>query len=473
MRYFPLCLRLKDSACLVAGGGEIALRKVKLLLRSGASITIVAPELHSELAALSAKGDITHLAEEFSPAHISNTTRLVIAATSKRSINHLVAESAAAKGVFCNVVDDRDLSTAIMPAIVDRSPLVIAISSGGESPVMTTRVRQQLEQMFPPAFGRLVEFAGKWRDKVKTRFPDTNLRRRFWQEIFSGPIANQVMQGEEATASVEMDQQLQQQGDNNQNGFAWIIGAGPGDAELLTLKAARVLAQADVVLHDRLVSPDVLEMVRRDAEFISVGKTAGKPSISQQEINTLLIDKVNEGLRVCRLKGGDPFIFGRGGEETEALQDAGLPWQVIPGITAAIGSAASGGIPLTHREVARSVLFLTASTGSEFAPDWQAIAKAADTLVMYMAVSKLETVCKQLINAGKAADHPVLVIENGTTDRERMLRGTLGTINRLAKDAEIVSPAILMVGEVTELARLTDSDQLRQAKYEWSAAAGN
>jgi uroporphyrin-III C-methyltransferase/precorrin-2 dehydrogenase/sirohydrochlorin ferrochelatase len=473
MRYFPLYLRLKDTRCLMVGGGEVALRKTRLLLKSGTAITLIAPEIHPELAELATAGDIKHTAAAFAAADLSPDYTLVVAATDDRLINQRVSEAAAKQKILCNVVDDRELSTAIMPAIVDRSPLLIAVSSGGESPVMTTRIRQQLEQLFPPAYGKLVEFAGAWRERVKQRFNSIGERRRFWQRTLEGPLTRQVLAGETQAATATMQQELNQPADaaNTRDGFAWIIGAGPGDPELLTLKAARVLAQADVILHDRLVAPAILELARREAEFISVGKQAGKTTISQQDINALLVSKVHAGKRVCRLKGGDPFIFGRGGEEVEALQQAGLPWQVIPGITAASGCAAASGVPLTHREIARSVLFITASTADETEPDWEAIARAGDTLVFYMALSKLEHICASLRNAGKQDDCPALVIENGTTDRQRMIRGTLATLSANAQQAQITSPAILMVGAVTELAQLLGSAQLDNAEHQWAPAA--
>jgi uroporphyrin-III C-methyltransferase/precorrin-2 dehydrogenase/sirohydrochlorin ferrochelatase len=472
MRYFPLFLRLKDSRCLVVGGGEVALRKVRLLVKSGAAIRLIAPETHPELTKLAAAGTIEHVAEVFAPAQLNPDYSLVVAATDDRDINQQVAEAAKAARVFCNVVDDRELSTAIMPAIVDRSPLMIAVSSGGESPVITTRVRQQLEQLFPPAFGKLTAFAGAWRTQVKQRFQSVGERRSFWQKMLEGPMARQVLAGDTQAATQTMQQELDRPEDNSSNnGFAWIIGAGPGDPELLTLKAARILTQADVILHDRLVAPGILELARREAEFISVGKEAGKASISQQEINALLISKVQSGKRVCRLKGGDPFIFGRGGEEIEALQQAGLPWQVIPGITAASGCAAASGVPLTHREIARSVLFVTATTADDAEPDWDAIVRAGDTLVFYMAINKLEHICNSLRDAGKQDDCPALLIENGTTDRQRMIRGTLTTLNSDATDAGVKSPAILMVGKVTELAQILNNENPATAEHQWAPAA--
>jgi uroporphyrin-III C-methyltransferase/precorrin-2 dehydrogenase/sirohydrochlorin ferrochelatase len=472
MRYFPLYLRLKDSRCLVVGGGEVALRKVRLLMKSGAAIRLIAPAIHPELTRLAAAGNIEHVAEVFAPTQLNTDYSLVVAATDDRDTNQRVAETAQAARVLCNVVDDRELSTAIMPAIVDRSPLLIAVSSGGESPVITTRVRQQLEQLFPPAFGKLTAFAGAWRTQVKQRFQSLGERRNFWQKMLEGPMALQVLAGDTRAATQTMQQELDRPAEATlNNGFAWIIGAGPGDPELLTLKAARILAQADVILHDRLVAPTILELARREAEFISVGKQAGKASISQQEINALLIKHVQSGKRVCRLKGGDPLIFGRGGEEIEALQQAGLPWQVIPGITAASGCAAASGVPLTHRDTARSVLFITGTTADGSEPDWDAIVRAGDTLVFYMAANKLERICNSLRNAGKQADCPALLIENGTTDRQRMIRGTLTTLHSDATEAQAKNPAILIVGAVTDLGQILSNEDPTSSEHQWAAAA--
>jgi uroporphyrin-III C-methyltransferase/precorrin-2 dehydrogenase/sirohydrochlorin ferrochelatase len=469
MDYFPLFVRLKDTPCLVVGGGEVALRKVKPLLRAAAQITVVAPAVHSELAALGAAGDITIQVKDFNPTEVSGY-RFIIAATDDTLINRSVATAANNAGVLCNVVDDRALSTAIMPAIVDRSPLLIAVSSGGESPVLATRIRQQLERMFPPALADLASFAGEWRTTVKNRFKTIAQRRRFWQTILDGPAARQVLAGNQAAAEQSIKAALAEQ--PVAEGFAWIVGAGPGDPELLTLKAARALASADIILHDRLVAPAILDMARKDAEFISVGKQAGKPSIKQADINTLLVEQVSAGKTVCRLKGGDPFIFGRGGEEIEALNAAGLPWQVIPGITAASGCAAAAGVPLTHRNVARSLTIITAFTADESDPNWQSLCHAEQTLVFYMAVSKLQHICTNLIAAGKAGDCPALIIENGTTERQRMIKGTLDTMATHATNARVESPAVLMVGPVTELANIASHEDMTSFGNEiWSAAA--
>ena len=473
MDYFPLFARLQNQPCLIVGGGEVALRKAKLLLRAGADLTVLAPNFHAELKRLaqahSHKGGLTLHAKHFTPDVSLADYQLIVAATDDEILNAMVAQTAATAGVFCNVVDDREQSTAIMPAIIDRSPIVIAVSSGGASPVLATRIRKQLEQLFPAQFADLAKFADRWRNRVKASFGSITERRRIWQRVFDSTIAEHVLAGDEQLAAKQMEALLD--GNPDTSGYAWIAGAGPGDPELLTLKTARALASADVILHDRLVSAAILDMARRDAEFISVGKEAGKPSISQAAINELLVEKVAAGHRVCRLKGGDPFIFGRGGEEIEALQAAGLPWEVIPGITAASGCAAATGTPLTHRQMARSVTLITASMADDTKHDWSRYSGADQTLVIYMAVKNLQPVCAELINNGRSADTPALIIENGTTVRQRMIRGTLTSIPADAGRAGIGSPAVLIIGHVGTISRLIEQPTQSGTDGGWADAA--
>jgi uroporphyrin-III C-methyltransferase/precorrin-2 dehydrogenase/sirohydrochlorin ferrochelatase len=483
MDYLPLFTRMHAQPCLVVGGGEVALRKSKMLLRAHAHVSVLAPELHPEIMELAAAGSIQIQQTEFSAALVEKKPvkqaaeqidqqvwRLVIAATDNPTINSEVAAACKRSGIFCNVVDDRNLSTAIMPAIIDRSPLIIAVSSGGESPVLATRIRQQLERLFPPAIADLTRFAGEWRESVKQRFTNITQRRHFWQEVLDGTIGHRVLAGETEQAHKEMTAALAT--GEHKSGFAWIVGAGPGDPELLTLKAARILATADTILHDRLVAPAVLDMARKDATFISVGKQANQPSISQTKISALLVERVKAGERVCRLKGGDPFIFGRGREEIEALEAAELPWMVIPGISAANGCAAAAGIPLTYRNIARSVCFVTATTADTTEPDWSRIGGADQTVVVYMAVNKLKQICSRLIIGGNNPEQPALIIENGTTDRQRMIRGTLASIPAKAINAEIGSPAILITGSVAGISSaIPEHGQLAASSGDWAPAA--
>ncbi len=405
MDYLPLFTRIKDTPCLVVGGGEVAARKATALLRAGARVTVCAPTTSAGVAALAAAGAVEYRPGIFAPAQLRGM-RLVIAATDDPATNRAVAAAADTANVFCNVVDDRELSSAILPAIIDRSPVIVAVSTGGTAPVLATRLRGQLEAALAPRLGALAELMGRWRAPVRDRLPTVPERRHFWLRVLDGRIGEQVLAGDTGDAAL----QAALDGTQADTGIGLITGAGPGDPELLTLAAIRALNTADVILYDNLVAPAILDLARRDAEFIAVGKTAGQPSVSQADINAQLVALVGAGKRVCRIKGGDPFIFGRGGEEIEALEAAGLPWRVIPGITAAAGCAAAAGIPLTHRDVARTLSLTTAQTRDASEPDWPALAGAQQTAVFYMAVARLEQTCAALVAAGRPADCPALLI---------------------------------------------------------------
>ncbi len=455
MDYLPLFIRLKDMPCLVVGGGIVATRKTRQLLRANAAVTVVASEPCEELRRLAKSGAIELAVKDFSEDCVG-AAQFVIAATSRDQVNKRVAAAAAKKHRLSNVVDDSQLSTAIMPAIIDRSPLLIAISTGGRSPVLATQLRQRIEAMLPANYGQLADWAGRWRTAVQHRFEHSQQRLRFWQATLAGKLAAQVLKGETRLADQGMRDSLSEKLD--MTGIAWLVGAGPGDPELLTLKALRCIQKADVVLHDRLIAPQILDHARKDADIIPVGKQAGEQGITQAEINALLVSMVHAGKQVCRLKGGDPFIFGRGGEELAALNSAGLPCEVIPGITAAAGCAAAASIPLTHRNVARSVTFMTGHTAAGLEPDWQQLAHADQTIVLYMALSRLEKSCTQLIAAGRDSTCPAVLIENGTTSRQRNFRGTLADLPGLIENQSVQSPALLIVGDVGAWATSTATD---------------
>lgn len=468
MDYLPLFARLSGQPCLVVGGGEVASRKVSLLLAAGARITVNAPELSPSLQRLAAEGRITVVARPFDPALVA-AHLLSIAATSSRAVNHAVAAEAARCLRFCNVVDDPDASSYISPSIVDRSPLLVAVSSGGNAPVLARLVRQQLDRFLPARLGTLAAWAGRWRDAVHAKLPTQSERRRFWEQAFDNELGEDVLAGRMARADATLQIALDHASDRPipatpLPGEAWLVGAGPGDPELLTLRAHQVLQHADVVLHDRLVAPAILSFARRDAELIAVGKTGGGASTDQADINRLLVDKVRAGLRVCRLKGGDPFVFGRGGEEAEALAEAGLPFQVVPGITAASGCGAYAGIPLTHRGRAHAVTLVTAQLRPGAAnpdPDWASLAVLGQTLVVYMPARRLRDIGAALLAHGRAAHTPAALVISGTTSRQRVLSGTLGDIADLAEaaalnasagDRDDPAPSILFIGEVVALA---------------------
>ena len=451
MRYFPLFLDLHDRPVLVVGGGAVAERKVKLLLASGARVTVVAPHLGPALARRAARAELNYCAGEFAESDLA-AQRYVIAAASDPAVNRRVAAAAEERGVWVNVVDDAKLSSAIMPAIIDRSPLQIAISSGGSSPMLARQVREQLEALLDHSWGRLALWLGRWRARIRDQFANARARREFYRELLEGPLARWVRDGRQDEADRALEQQLQHGAERKREGRVVLVGAGPGDPGLLTLRALRALNEADVVLHDRLVSREVLDLVRRDAEVLEVGKVSGGASVSQELINRLMVTHARAGRYVVRLKGGDPFIFGRGGEELEHLRAAGIAFECVPGVTAALACAASAGIPLTHREHARAVRFVTAHQRDAIsAGEWDSLAQGSDTLVAYMVVGALGEFCEQLIKRGRARSTPVALVENGTRPEQRVLLARLDDVVQMARTHAVQSPALLIVGEVASL----------------------
>lgn len=449
MDYLPIFCRLDNKPVLLVGGGDVAERKARLLLDAGARLTVVSPALEPELAALAASGTIDWLAAEFEPAQLTGKW-LVVAATDRREVNALVYQSANQARIFANLVDDPKRSSFIMPSIIDRSPLIVAISSGGKAPVLARLLREKLEALLPQHLGAVATFAGSLRDRVKARFASMGERRQFWERLLGADRLGQALaRGDHASAHQLADSLF---ADESQSaGEVVLVGAGPGDPGLLTLHALRQMQQADLVVYDRLVSDEVMALVRRDARRIFVGKQAGNHCVPQEGINQLLLDEAKKGQRVVRLKGGDPFIFGRGGEELETLVGSGIGFQVVPGITAASGCAAYAGIPLTHRDHAQSVRFVTAhGKGGARDLDWPLLAKDRQTLVFYMGLSSCATIREQLLAHGKGGDTPVALIERGTQPSQRVIRGTLDQLPQLAMGVE--SPALIMVGSVVTLA---------------------
>jgi uroporphyrin-III C-methyltransferase/precorrin-2 dehydrogenase/sirohydrochlorin ferrochelatase len=456
MDYLPIFLRLTDQPVLVVGGGEVAARKIELLLRAGAKVSVVAIDLGDELKQRLAAGEIEHLATEFLPEHL-HRKRLVVAATDKQAVNAWVAHQAESQNIPVNVVDDRELSRFIVPAIVDRSPVVIAVGSSGDAPVLTRRLREKLESFLPERLGVLASVAGKLRAKVKRRIVDASARRRFWERFFDGPIASDLLAGRTQAEEPQLEQRITDSIARAADlgampGEVVLVGAGPGDPGLLTLRALRAMQNADVILYDRLVSPEVLDLARRDATRIYVGKSAGTAHVVQEHINDLLVRLAREGKRVCRLKGGDPFIFGRGGEELEVLAAHGIRFEVVPGVTAAAGCAAYAGIPLTHRDHAQMLTFVTGHCKGETDQlDWQALTRPGQTAVFYMGLGHLENILARLREHGLDDDRMAAVIEQGTQAAQRVVTGTLVELASKVSAAGIQSPALLIVGEVTRL----------------------
>ncbi|AMK30520.1 siroheme synthase CysG [Pseudomonas mosselii] len=450
MDYLPLFHKLQGGRVLVVGGGEIALRKARLLADAGAALRVVAPEVDGQLAALAREGGGEVLVRGYQASDLEGC-RLVIAATDDSALNAQVSAEAQARSLPVNVVDAPALCTVIFPAIVDRSPLVVAVSSGGDAPVLARLIRAKLEAWIPSAYGELAGLAARFRHKVKALYPDVNQRRGFWESVFQGPVAERQLAGQGA----EAERLLQAMVDGapvQQGGEVYLVGAGPGDPDLLTFRALRLMQQADVVLYDRLVAPAIIEMCRRDAERIYVGKRRADHAVPQDKINRLLVDLARQGKRVLRLKGGDPFIFGRGGEEIEELADEGIPFQVVPGITAASGCSAYGGIPLTHRDYAQSVRFVTGhlKDGTSNLP-WDDLVAPAQTLVFYMGLVGLPTICAELIRHGRAASTPAALVQQGTTRNQRVFTGTLADLPELVARHEVHAPTLVIVGEVVQL----------------------
>ena len=451
MDYFPVFLDLKQRRCLLVGGGDVATRKGRLLAKAGAILRVVAPQISPELRDLvqQCQGEI-HL-REYQTTDVDDCV-LAIAATDIDSLNQTISEDAKAKNIPVNVVDSPALCTYITPAIIDRSPLVIAISSGGESPVLARLIRAKLETLIPNSYGVLAQFASRWRERIKNRFADTDQRRRFWEKILQGPAAELVFNGQDAQADKLLSDAIQQDDASLTQGEVYLVGGGPGDPELLTLRALRLMQQADVVLYDRLVSDGVMELVRRDAERIYVGKRRSEHIMEQENINQLLVDLAQQGKRVLRLKGGDPFIFGRGGEEIELLAQHHIPFQVVPGITAASGCAAYAGIPLTHRDYAQSVRFVTGHLKDDSTNlHWPELAAPGQTLVFYMGLVGLADICAALIAHGRAPETPVALIEKGTTRDQRVLIADLSSIAETVAQNDVHGPTLLIIGEVVKL----------------------
>ena len=453
MDYLPLFYQLKEQRCLVVGGGEIASRKAAMLRRAGAHVRVVAPDISKAMQGLLDKDSQSEVQQRpYTDSDMSGVL-LAIAATDDNVLNAQVSKDARARNIPVNVVDNPDLCTFILPSIVDRSPIVMAVSSGGQSPVLARMIRAKLESTIPASYGRLAYLVGKFRDKAKSKFSDVNQRRGFWEEVLTGPIAEFVFAGKEQEAEQMLDRQLSSEtGAKPAVGEVYLVGAGPGDPDLLTFRALRLMQQADVVLYDRLVSPGVLDLVRRDAELIYVGKARSEHAVPQDQINEYLVQLAKAGKRVCRLKGGDPFIFGRGGEEIGRLADAGIQFQVVPGITAASGCASYAGIPLTHRDHAQSVRFVTGHLkDGTLNLDWDTLAKERQTLVFYMGLVGLPTICHELIQHGLSPDTPIALVQQGTTRHQKVLTSSLKDMPNDIKNQEVKAPTLIIVGTVVSL----------------------
>ncbi|MDI9240605.1 siroheme synthase CysG [Lysobacter sp. LF1] len=448
---FPVFADLRGRAVLVVGGGTVALRKVTALIDAGALVRVGAPTLNVELTALAAQGRIEHLNGTFAPRWLDGAW-LAIAATDDDEVNRAVAQAGEAQRIWVNVVDDAQASSVQIPARVDRGPVQIAISSAGAAPMLARHLREQLETQLDESLGELASLLGRERHRIRARHPQLGERRRFFDRLLSGAVPRLLRQRQRLAAEREFSALLNAPAATARGSVA-LVGAGPGDPGLLTLRALRVLNEADVILHDRLVSDDVLQLVRRDAQRIEVGKQAGNHHATQDRIHELMLEHARAGKRVVRLKGGDPFVFGRGGEELEVLRAHGIDYEVVPGITAALACAAYAGVPLTHRDHAQSVRLVTAhARDSMDSIDWRALAQERQTLAVYMGVAGLDRLSERLIEHGRAASTPFALVENGSRASQRVITGTLADLAQRAQAHDVQSPALLIVGEVAALA---------------------
>ncbi|PWK54254.1 siroheme synthase CysG [Pleionea mediterranea] len=459
MDFFPIFTQLRGRQCLVVGAGEVAARKIELLNQAGALITVIAKRISSTVEQMAQSSNNIQLIEDTYSEHYLTKKWLVISATDDQALNQQIAEQAEQQQIFANVVDNAPLCSFITPAIIDRSPITIAISTGGKAPVLARLLRGRLESLIPAAYGRLAKLADKFRLRVKQTLTTGMQRKAFWEQAFEGDIAEKVFDNKHQQAEQQLTQLLNQHKyaaltnmPSQSQGSVYLIGAGPGDPDLLTFKALRLMQKADVVVYDRLVSEPILNLVRRDAERIYVGKQKAQHCVPQDKINELLIHQAQQGKRVVRLKGGDPYIFGRGGEEAQQLVDAGISFDVVPGITSAAGASTYCGIPLTHRDYAQSVTFATGHLKNNSVDlNWTALAQSNNTLVIYMGLTGLAIIGEKLIEQGLTPSMPVAVIQNATQDNQKVVIGTLKNIAQRVKQAQITSPAIIIIGEVVKL----------------------
>ncbi len=469
MDFFPLFLNIRDKSCLVVGGGKIAARKIALLRNAHANVTVVAPEACKELQGMIDESQVNYIHRNFQDADIAGH-HLIIAATDNATVNQHVATLAKERHVPVNVIDNPSMGSFITPSIIDRSPIQIAVSTGGASPVLARMLRTRLETLIPSSYGRLGKLVSSFRQPVKEAFPNVPQRRHFWEKILKGSVAEHVFSNQDQEARRLLQEALDKGKENPAfAGEVYLVGSGPGDPDLLTFRALRLMQQADVVVYDRLVSPPILEMVRRDAEHIYVGKARADHAVPQENINHLLVRLAKEGKRVLRLKGGDPFIFGRGGEEIETLIDEGVSFQVVPGITAASGCSTYSGIPLTHRDHSQAAIFVTGHLkDGSININWEMLAHANQTVVFYMGLQGIQVICDELVAHGRDITTPAALIEKGTTPEHKVYIGDLHSLPGLVKRHNVQAPTLIIVGEVVKL-----HEKLRWFKPDAEIKAGH
>ena len=450
MESFPIFINLKEKPVTVIGGGDIALRKVKLLIKAGPKITVIAKVVSKDLKELLREHNQKMIIKSFHESDL-NTPILIIAATNNAKTNKRISMYAQQNNILVNVVDQPKLCTFTMGSIVERDSLVISISSGGKAPVLVRNVREKIETLIPQSYAELVNFSGSLRAVVKKKIQSGMKRRIFWEEFFTSDyIQNFILSPKKLNARLFNKILLSMK--NKKTGEVYLVGAGPGERDLLTIRALHLMQRCDVCIYDNLVSKDILELVRRDADLVYAGKKKDQHTLSQDKINSLLIKFAKQGKRVLRLKGGDPFIFGRGGEEIESLMKHKISFQVVPGITAASGIASYSGIPLTHRDHAQSCLFLTGHLKDGVIDfDWPKLIIKNQTLVVYMGLLSLNELVDNLINHGMAKKMPIALVESGTTSKQKVITGILSNIKSKVSKSKVKSPALIIVGTVVTL----------------------
>ena len=452
MNNLPIFIKLQDEKCLVVGGGMVATRKIKQLLNAGAKIFVVAIKIKASLKEAHKLGKIHCQEEKYSEKHLEGK-RIVIAATNDKKLNNKIAEQAKSKNIFVNVVDNPEAGTFVMPSVIDRSPVVIAVSTSGTAPVLTRLLSTKLETIIPSKYGQLATLINRFRHRVKEKYKNSKERRQFWENILNGSIAEMFYVGQEEKTLKLIEKKLKNNKPLAENiGEVYLVGGGPGDPELLTFRALRLMQQSDVVLYDRLISPKILDFVRKDAERIYVGKERDRHALPQSEINQLLVDLAKKGKRVLRLKGGDPFMFGRGGEEIDLLYENGISFQIVPGITAAGGCASYAGIPLTHRDYAQSCLFVTGHLkDGSMNLNWNTLVQPQQTIAVYMGTHSLDILSRQLIKHGMKKSMPAAIIQQGTTGEQSVFLSTIANLPRVPKEHNVKPPSMIIIGEVVSL----------------------
>ena len=455
MNYLPIFIDLQDYPCWIIGGGVVAARKASLLIQAGATVHVIAPELGQEMRRYLDEGRIQWHQTIFSPDSIAHLPRprLIISATDDEAVSHAAAEWARANDILINTADVTALCDFILPAIIERDPVTVAVSTGGASPILARWIKGVLERCLPHGIGAVARLLGEVRQQVKAALPTPDARKTFWERLLTPVFIEKAAKSPESAArDIAQKLDLAKMGETPSCGEVWLIGCGPGDPELLTLKSQRLLQQADVLLYDRLVDERILDMARREAERVYVGKHAGDHALSQEEINALMIERARAGQKVARLKGGDVYVFGRGGEEAEALVTAGIPFTVVPGITTATAVSAQYGMPLTHRDHAQAVTLITGHSREGGLPyNWGALAQSNHTLVIYMGLKNLPFIREQLLDNGMTADTPVALIENGTRSNHRVIITTLEQCVEARDHHQLRPPTLIIIGKVVQL----------------------